>query len=250
MEKGLKAIQEQAEKQSQEFAKNRINYLAIGDKEVAELRFLTDADGVIKAKIHTITEMTPKGKQFRKKYCTMQDIGSCTYCSAGEDIKSFIYLWAWVVAVYHTQQNPKLEKYADATKWAPVKLGDGKTYYKDTINGPMVFRSSVGNKGMYQNMLTGFARDYSSLIDRNYKYSRTGKELDTTYSLTPMKEAALSEEMIACMKSLPDLGDVISGKVTKFGQEDEPMSAAGEAFASEATPEEEAVPDETTNDIF
>jgi hypothetical protein len=225
MQKGLHEIQEQAEKDALEFSKSRINFVTLGDKEVAELRFLTDSDGVIKAKIHTVTEMTPKGTRFRKKYCTMQDLGSCVYCSNGDSIKSFIYLWAWVYNIFHTQQNPKLEQYQDATKWTPVKLGDGKTYYRDTINGPMVFRISVGQKGVYQNTITGFARDYGSLIDRTYRFSRTGKELDTTYNITPLKESPMPAELIDAMKTLPDLGDVITGKVKTFGQAEE-MAAA------------------------
>jgi hypothetical protein len=221
MEKGLKEIQEQAEKDAIEFSKNRINFVSLGDREVAELRFLTDSEDLIKAKIHTITEMTPKGKRFRKKYCTMQDLGSCTYCSQGDGLKSLIYLWSWVFMIYHTQQNPKLAQYQDAVKWTPVKLGDGKTYYKETINGPMVFRISVGQKGAYQNMIIGFARDYGTLTDRNYRFSRTGKELDTTYNITPLKESPMPEEAVEAMKALPDLGDVITGKVKRFGQDEE-----------------------------
>jgi hypothetical protein len=231
MEKGLKEIQEQAEKQAAEFSKNRINYISLGDREVAELRFLTDADNLIKAKIHTLTEMSTKGPRYPKKYCTMQDIGTCTYCSQGAALKSFIYLWAWVYAIYHNKQNPKLDQYQDAIKWEPVKLGDQKTYYKETVNGPMIFKTSMGQKGAYQNMIIGFARDYGSLIDRNYRFSRTGKELDTVYQLTPGKESPMPDELTEARKTLPDLGDVIIGKVKSFSEEEDvPMSEADKDF--------------------
>jgi hypothetical protein len=220
MQRGLKDIVEQAEKDAQNFSKNRINYVGLRDKELVELRFLTDSEGLIKAKIHTVQETTPKGPRYRKKYCTMQDIGSCVYCSKGDSIKSNIYLWAWVYTVYHAQQNSRLETNPNADKWQAVKLNDGKTYYKETVNGPMVFKISVGQKGVYQNTIVGFARDYGTLIDRNYRVSRTGSNLDTTYNLVPLKEGPMPDELAECMRTLPDLGDVITGKITAFDQDD------------------------------
>jgi hypothetical protein len=220
MEKGLAEVVKKSEERAAAFGKDRINFLFLGDHEIAELRFITDAEGLIKAKIHTLEEMSPKGKKFIKKYCTMDDVGTCVNCSAGAALKSFIYLWAYVLNVYHAVQNPKIADDADATKWTPIKLKDGKTYYVEAVNGPLVFRISMGQKGAYQNMIVGFARDYGTLCDRNYRISRSGTKLDTVYQLTPLKESP-APEAIKELK-LPDLGDVITGKVKSFNQEDTP----------------------------
>ena len=233
MERGLPEIIKKAEEASKVSYTNRINFLYLGDHEVAELRFLTDADGLIKAKIHTLQEMTPKGMKYTKKYCTMDDLGTCSECAKGIAAKSFIYLWAYIFKVYHAAQNPKLDQYADAKKWSPVKLNDGKTYYVEEVNGPMVFRISIGQKQVYQNTLAGFARDYGTLIDRNYRISRTGKSLDTIYGITPLKESP----MVDAIKDLylPDLGDVIIGKVKSMSPQEEakPENAEEELFGAE-----------------
>jgi hypothetical protein len=246
MEKGLAEVIKKSDERAAAFGKDRINFLFLGDREIAELRFITDAEGLIKAKIHTLEEMSPKGKKFRKKYCTMDDIGTCVNCSAGAPLKSFIYLWAYILNIYHTTQNPKAAE-ADSVKWTPIKLKDGKTYYVEAVNGPLVFRISMGHKGAYQNMIVGFARDYGTLCDRNYRISRTGKELDTVYQLTPLKESP-APEAIKELK-LPDLGDVITGKVKSFNQEDAPAEELpiSDPFAEGAEEKQDA---QDAADIF
>lgn len=219
MQKGLTDIIKHAEENTKVAYANRINFLYLGDHEIAELRFLTDAEDLIKAKVHTLQEMTPKGLKYTKRYCTMDDLGSCSECSKGITVKSFIYLWAYVFKVYHTVQNPKLEQYQDAKKWTPEKLRDGKTYFIEEINGPMVFRISVGAKQVYQNTLAGFARDYGTLIDRNYRVSRTGKSLDTVYSINPLKESTMPDGAKDLV--LPDLGEVVIGKIKSFDQSEQ-----------------------------
>jgi hypothetical protein len=138
--------------------------------------------------------------------------------------------------VYHTQQNPRLVEHQDATQYVPKKLGDGKTYYVEEVNGPLVFRISVGAKQVYQNTLAGFARDYGTLCDRNYRITRTGKSLDTVYTINPLKETPIPDAIKQLV--LPDLGDVITGKIKSFDQQDEAVKESDpttELFGSEPT---------------
>jgi hypothetical protein len=222
MLKGLEEILKKTEETAQMMdSGDRIRKLYIQDKEVALLRFISDADEVFRAPMHRVKMVAPSGKEYNKwVYCTQATTGACPHCSGGDKPKNMLYLWSWVYAIMHIGQNPRLEESSDAPRWQPVKQGT-QTFYKEEVNGPMVFSISVGRGGSYVNKLVNFSKEYGSLCDRDYKLSRTGKSLDTIYELLPKDPSKKSKEVAAVtLETLPSLQDYIMGKNISMHPED------------------------------
>lgn len=234
MQKGINEIEKKSAEVEAMASGNRIQFLSLKDKEIVYFRWLTTAEDLIKARIHTQEEMTPKGKRYPKIYCTLDDLGACEGCTKGIPFKTYIYLWAWVYNIYHANQNPRLNEHPEQEnlQWKPVKLpGDQRTYFKQEVNGPMIFKITPGAKNVYQNLIIKFSGTYGSLNDRDYQMSRAGGGLDTTYTIMPVKEGPLPAGAVGL--DLPDLGEVIKGKKKTFGDE---ASVDGNAPANAEAP--------------
>lgn len=234
MYEGLKKIKEKVDETAAMSMTDRIRTLKIIDGEIALLRFLTDGDGVIMAYIHELEEMGPQGKRWPKRYCTKEDTGICEFCEQNKP-KRTIFLWAYVYSIMHTKQNPALELDQNAQRWQPVKSG-GMTYYKEEVNKPMIFKTKVGQKNKYQNLITQLWQEYGTLCDRDYKWSRSGSSLDTDYTLIAKDPSKISKEVKEELENLPKLSDYVRGTASSFSQSN------GEV--------EEPVEEEKTEELF
>lgn len=213
MLKGMTSIKEKAQEAQANSGKNRVRWLNLAEGDVALLRFITDKEDIIEAEMHSAKRMTPKGERFSKVYCKSQDNQPCELCAQGVSSSPMYFLWAYVYEIMHRQQNPRLAQFPDAQKWERVVVKD-VPFYKETVNGPMIFKTGPGKDKKYKNMLVNFSDEYSTLCDRDYKWLRTGSTKETTdYSLMPKDAKKAIKEVAAAAKDLPDLGDVISGKV-------------------------------------
>lgn len=237
MLKGVETIKQRTQEVEELASQSRIMVLGIQDGESATLRFLTDTDGIIKDKLHNVQVTNPKGTSWRKIRCTKEDTGICEHCTAGKTPSYVLYLWAYVYYKLHPNQNPKLNDDANAQKWAPTKVGTS-TYYKEELNQPMIFRSTLGGKDKaIEKAFFEFSDEYGTWCDRDYKWSRKGKELDTTYLLTPKDPSKMSKEIEEVKEGLPALSDYVLGKVRSFDSQAE--------TEEEAVEEEEAPKPET-----
>ena len=81
------------------------------------------------------------------------------------------------------------------------------------------------------------------MTDRDYKYKRTGDNKDNTdYSLVGKNPKKASEEVLAAIKELPDLGDVVSGKIKTFeGEESESSESKPPVHKAPSKPNERAL---------
>lgn len=210
-----KAVDEAEKAQSD--TSNRIKYLYLGDKDIATLRFLTDGDDLVSAFIHEVEELTQTGKKFHRKYCTVEDTGSCQYCDAGVKKGLVVFMWAWVYSVVHPVQNPKLEKDMNATRWTIVKV-KGATMYKEDINALRVFAAKPGKDRAIHKSIDNYFTEYKTLCDRDYKWERSGASLNTSYSLMPKDPSKLSKEIFETQKNLLDLGRVATGELLSYDQ--------------------------------
>jgi hypothetical protein len=210
---GLNQIKNKVNETQNFSNENRIRRLVIQDGETAILRFLTDGDGVVLAYLHELEEMSVKGKKYVRKYCTKDTLGTCEYCTGGDKPKGFMYLWAYVYSILHAKQNPALDVDENAKRWQPLKVGS-QTFYKEEVDAPLIFMTKVGRKNVYRNMITNYWSEYNNtLCDRDYKWSRVGAGLDTTYALTPKDPTKMSKEVAAIdVSSLIPLPDYITGK--------------------------------------
>lgn len=212
----------------------------IRDGEYVILRFLTDTDNVITAPFHSIISVSNfGGKQTERRklvYCTQADLGTCPYCAQGQVPSKIISLWAYVYSIYHKQQNFRLESNPEAARWPMVKVA-GSNYYKEDVNAVRWFRTGRGGKGSTESMFINFGREYGTLCDRDYKWSRTGAgKTDTSYSLIPKDPSEKSPAVIEAAKDLPSLIDVVVGKTRTWGAK--PVAAAE---SEEPVEEEEPV---------
>jgi hypothetical protein len=230
MIKGLKKIAEQAEQNAQYDSSSfsdRIRYLKMENGGFANIRFLTNGDEIVKAKVHSIEKLTPKGTRFSKVYCLQQDGQACPHCVAGTNAGSYIYAWVYVSAIYHLSQNPYAEKNPEEAWEKMTSKNTGKTYFLERPTKPMVFVIPRGQGGKYEQELIDYMEEYGSLVDRAYKFSRKGTQTQTSYTLTPQDKSDLPKEALEMVeKGLPDLEEVVKGHIRSFSQ------ASGEPASS------------------
>jgi hypothetical protein len=217
--KGLKSIKEKSEQAQQIAFKDRIRNLYLKDGEYAVIRFLTDTDGIIEAKIHEITKTTETGPRYEKHYCTREDLGQCEDCQQGNIPANMMFFWLYVSNVMHKTQNPRLERDENAPRWSQKKVGN-TVYYEERIDGPMILRCKRGKDGYLRKKFLNIDEENGTWCDRDYKWSRSGGGINTVYDLLGKDPSKISKEIKAVKESLPELADVVSGKITSFNSEE------------------------------
>jgi hypothetical protein len=222
MLKGLKELKEKQEQAQQYASEDRIKVLRLDDGDHARVRFLTDTDDIIEAGIHELEEISPAGKKkYPKRYCAREDTGDCQWCKEGSIPKKTMFLWAYVYEIMHKTQNPALADDPNAARWSQVKSPGGGIYYKEEVNGVQVFRSKRGKSNVIQDAFINYADEYGTWTDRDYKWSRSGKLMDTSYTLTPKEASKMTKEIKEIQAGLPDLAEYATGKIFSFASEAE-----------------------------
>lgn len=221
MLKGLKELKEKTEQAKQYASEDRIRLLYLGDGEHARVRFLTDVDDIIEAGMHELEEISPRGKRYVKRYCSREDTGNCQNCNDGNIPKKTLFLWAYVYEIMHKTQNPALESDVNASRWPQVKSPGGGVYYKEEVDGVRAFRTKRGKSNSIQDAFINYADEYGTWCDRDYKWSRSGKSMDTTYSLAPKEPSKMTKDIKEVQKGLPNLADYVTGKIFSFNPETE-----------------------------
>ena len=209
-----------------------IKTLKIKDGDIALLRFVTDKDNLIRAKFHDVKKVTPRGEFNVPVYCAFEDTKMCPNCSSGLVPYNTVNLWAYVYYILHKSQNPNIQAGSNEGIWPQAKQGKS-ILYKEEIGTFMWFRTKYGYQGRYRQMFVDFANEYNTLCDRDYSWSRAGAtRTNTNYSLMPKKEGKLVlPDGVMAIKDLPDLGEVVCGKIRTFSQ-----IKSNEAKELEATP--------------
>jgi hypothetical protein len=230
--KSLEKIEEVTKETQAASSADWIRYLKVRDGEFALIRFITDAKDVISVPMHNVTQMTPKGERTVKEYCTLSDNGACQNCAKGSAPSETIFLWVYVYYILHRTQNPRLEMFPDQ-KWQPVKVG-ATNMYKEDINKPMILRTGVGKSNYIKNLFLDFAREYDTLVDRDYKWSRKGAGFnDTTYNLIAKDKSDTNSEIVSITETLPAMEDVIMGKVKTFGEVEKVTEISADDIAAD-----------------
>jgi hypothetical protein len=229
MLKGLGELKAKAEQAKQYSDEDRILPLKLNEGDQARIRILTDTEDIIKAGIHELTEQTPKGMRYPKKYCTREESGNCEYCKNNDIPKQTLFFFVYVYEIMHKRQNPMLEKDSNAAIWSQVKHG-GVVYYKEEVNGVRVLRTKKGKNAYIEAFFINFADEYGTWCDRDYKWARTGaSKEDTAYSLTPKDPSKMTQEIKDIKDNLPNLADYVTGKIFTFAKTGDDASKATEA---------------------
>ena len=224
MLKGLKSIKEKSDQTQQIAFKDRIRNLYLKDGEYAVIRFLTDTDSIIEAKIHEITKTTENGPRYEKHYCTKEDIGQCQDCQEGNIPANMMFFWTYVSHIMHKTQNPRLERDENAPRWQQKKVGS-TVYYEEDVAGPMILRCKRGKDGYLRKKFLNIDEENGTWCDRDYKWSRSGGGINTVYDLLGKDPSKLAKEIKAVKDELPELASVVSGKITSFNSEESDVIA-------------------------
>jgi len=210
-----------------------IRQLRLRDGDFVVLSFLSEGDEMTAERFHTTQVQTPFGTKFRQQRCTFESDGKCQLCSEGVDSRVLIFGWCWVFAHYRAPES--LPDGIDRSEWKKVKVLN-KIYYKDEVNGPMIFVTSQGRNQYLKSLLIQYYTDSGTLLTGVYKWSRTGTKLDTQYTLTKRNDDAVPPEVKDAREHLPSLEAVVKGDITSFEQE--PNGVETEEEESKPTEEE------------
>jgi hypothetical protein len=239
--KGLKEIQEKTAEAVDLASQNRAKYLYLGDGDSAMFRFIDDEE-IVQAKIHEYKEMTPMGENHKKTYCSESLTGTpCKWCASGNIAKGVYIFLVYVYHIVHKNQNPKLNTDSNATKWEVVKQG-AQTFYKEDVNEIRTLRIKFGKDSYLKNAILQFAGEYTTLCDRDYRFTRTGAGLKTLYSFVPKDPSKVSQKVLDAKKEAVSLVDSLLKRKT------EPVEKVAEVEQAEEIPVE-VLEDETNEKV-
>ena len=209
--KGLKEIQERGEELSSFNNENKPRYLYLKDGDVALIRFIDD-ENMIQTKVHEYEEMTPEGKRYRQTYCVHDLDGSpCKWCAAGNIPKNLYVFVTYVYNILHKTQNPLLSTNPNAVSWTPVQQGKQFLYQED-VNAIRVLKLKFGQAAVNRTKVQNLINEYNTLTDRDYKFSRTGSSLKTSYDLIPKDSSPTPDEVLEAAKTAVKIDDVVVPK--------------------------------------
>ena len=188
------------------------------DGEYAKIRFLSDVDEMFFEWMHPQESIVKGKRRFRGfKVCPSSAFNqACDECD--EDAQSSLRFTGWVWEYSHMYVE-------DGDNRIPVKEGK-RTLYREDTNAPRLFAYSNFHKASLEMR----ANKYGTLLDRDYEWIRSG-EAGTNrpqYMLEPSDDgkAPMPKELAAIAAELPDLEDVVFGRVESLDGEvkDAPVS--------------------------
>ena len=215
--KGLKEIQEKSAEIEMMANQSRMQYIFLGDGDTAIIRFIDDNE-MIQTKMHEYEEMSPQGKKYRRTYCLDNLVGvPCKWCAVGNIPKNVYVFLAYVYHIIRKNQNPALNSDPNAVKWEVIKTG-GKVFYKEEINDIRILRTKWGREGYIKTTILGFVEEHGTLCDRDYRYSRAGLSLKTTYNFVPKDPSPEPVEVAQAKVNAPSIDEVVIGNRGKDTQ--------------------------------
>jgi hypothetical protein len=180
---------------------SRTQFFGIKDKETAIVRFLTEEPEWISVKQHTMvpTKSAPVGYKGDKWPQSMGCVcrkstdaddqpfyDECFICdhmtkSDGSKYHAGGRTWALAVMREEVVENGEVVGYRDQTRTVSRKVNGVD---KEVVEKAIVV-VNMGWKNFFS-IVAGFARHYKTLLDRDYKITRSGDDQTTTYSIIPL----------------------------------------------------------------
>jgi len=195
--KGAAAIKEAIEKGP----KGTSRFLKLADGESVTLRFLQELDETGKnyeegrgLAVGFYEHLHPE--TFASFKCTMDDEGRCAGCE-------------------RVPSNKRLRARGRLLINVLIRNKNGG----DEVR---IFGTSLSSRGLAPTLVE-FADDYGSLCDRDYKLTRRGESINTTYTLLPREVTPLSKEEKSV--ELIDLSEIV--KDLTYEEQEELLSGSG-----------------------
>lgn len=190
----------------------RFNYFGLEDGESMILRFITDIDEIVTCDFYEFVEVTIDGKPTKQSFIVAPDYYAEDDTQNPED---WVLKYGGQVQDYNTKElgppkpkertvavavereaipiegakgsKPKF-KYQDKIIEVTVKKRDkdGKeTGEEETLYGRNFILIRKDAKTFWGN-IAGYASEFQTLVDRDYKITRSGKQLATNYGAIPL----------------------------------------------------------------
>lgn len=221
--------------------------LSLKDGDVALFHYLADGgeDDPLcdAAKFHSVDAISQKTQKAYAKevfcertYDNPEDPPSDCECCSGahglsaQKLKMQFGIWIWCYCILH-KVNP------DKQNWEQVPF-QGKTYYKETVEAPIVWKRGPGKDQIHIQQVSLVRNMQGTLNKSDFIVTRTGSTMqDTVYKPDVLEGKAgteLNEEQRAIIPKLPSIRDLFRGKAkwpddgTSFGDE---MIPQGESLA-------------------
>ncbi len=235
--RGVAYARKRAKERQAQFSSN---FLFIRDDgERARIRFLTGLEDFLQGMFH---KPYIDGKGYDPVVCvetdddppTIEGMGDvCSLCELERktDTKHRpgykYFAWVFVYTILHRNQNPYLEKDANAAKWKPVQLGKGEaaiTFYKQEVNKVklLLFGQPMFDQLLALNVGEEDADEDINILARDFSLVRNGarKDTKTTYTFVPAnKETKLSDAVTEAINKLTPLDEAaMAGTVAHYAK--------------------------------
>ena len=211
------------------------NTVRMGSEEFATLKWL--GSEVVNDELTDISEYHAwrgdvNGKQqFRYVYCSTKNAytdengkrrqivyGDCELCQSADPQTSRTMtrfnVWVWCYAVYHTQQNPRLNRYDDAEHWEHKKVG-ARHYYQEKIMKPQLLQMS----GRLREAFQAYYEMQGEIKDTVFDVQKRGTPPNITYHVSPTQipiPSEFDEDIRTISDELPDIEKVASEQITEW----------------------------------
>jgi hypothetical protein len=190
---------EDAQKSSKRASFARAVYFQMKDGETKIIRLLTEHDSWINVNEHNFVPTKPayegyKGDKWPShssaicRNTKMQNeqpmFGDCFICEfvGGRPGRAAARTFGLAVEREEVREDGKLLGFRDKTREVKRKV-EGKEETK-TEKAIVIVDQAWSN---FWNILDGFAKEYGTILDRDYKVTRNGDDKDTTYQIVPME---------------------------------------------------------------
>ena len=229
------------------------NTVRMGAEEFAMVKWL--GDEVVNDELTDISEYHAwrgdvNGKpQFRYVYCSTKNAytdengkrrqivsGDCELCQSTDPTTSRTMTrfntWVWCYAVYHTQQNPRLNRFDDAVHWEHKKVG-ARHYYQEKIMKPQLLQMSGRLREAFEAYYDRLGSDFKGTV---FDCQKRGTPPNITFHVAPSQIAhpeELDEDIWIIKEELPDIEKVASEQIKEWE-----FPVLGDSGSSDVEPEE------------
>ena len=182
------------------------------DGEFCRIRFLTEHDDIFWELHHR----NMVGGDFRGyALCTKSATGEdCAFCNKGVPANKHYFAWVYELSHFY----PLTERAKETIKRRELKgkkVKEGKqTFYRVDTEEVLLMQYSGYHFGAVEKR----AERHGTLLDRPFEWIRNGQpgDTDTSYIFEALDEELLSKELRGIAADLPDLEDVVLGRVSSL----------------------------------
>jgi hypothetical protein len=209
--------------------------LSLKDRDVAYVRFIGDGGGDDKYTDSGYFHREQKVSQRTNNpytqtiFCARSfdtpdgDVTPCEWCEGkhGQDAAKVVLqigLWIWCGTILRNKQREQKEILAGKAAFPTKTDKEGRVFFVDEINGPLVYQRGPGKNQSFLDQLKLMRDMAGGLNTMGFTIVRTGSGRDdTNYTHNPIVESKgkeWTEEQKEIIAQLPSIAEIFSGRET------------------------------------